>query len=61
MSALGCPQDIFSDTTIQLQPVLAQWIQNTHALTPSLTTPCNFGRRDTSSSRRLQQKKLKIP
>jgi hypothetical protein len=28
MSALGRPQDMFSDT-IQLQPVFAQWIQNT--------------------------------
>ncbi|CAN4128482.1 unnamed protein product [Withania somnifera] len=32
MSALGRPQDMFSDTAIQLQPVFAQWIQNTHAL-----------------------------
>ena len=30
--ALGCPQDMFSDTAIQLQPIFAQWIQNTHAL-----------------------------
>jgi photosystem I P700 chlorophyll a apoprotein A1 len=30
MSALGRPQDMFSDTAIQLQPVFAQWIQNTH-------------------------------
>jgi photosystem I P700 chlorophyll a apoprotein A1 len=29
MSALGRPQDMFSDTAIQLQPVFAQWIQNT--------------------------------
>uniref|UniRef100_A0A1Y3BY02 Putative photosystem I PsaA/PsaB n=1 Tax=Helianthus annuus TaxID=4232 RepID=A0A1Y3BY02_HELAN len=29
--ALGRPQDMFSDTAIQLQPVFAQWIQ-THAL-----------------------------
>ncbi|CAN1201793.1 Photosystem I P700 chlorophyll a apoprotein A2, partial [Linum perenne] len=35
MSALGRPQDMFSDTAIQLQPVFAQWIQNTHALAPS--------------------------
>ncbi|MFS7912507.1 putative photosystem I [Helianthus anomalus] len=34
MSALGRPQDMFSDTAIQLQPVFAQWIQNTHALAP---------------------------
>jgi photosystem I P700 chlorophyll a apoprotein A1 len=37
MSALGRPQDIFSDTAIQLQPVFAQWIQNTHALAPGAT------------------------
>ncbi|CAN1361767.1 Photosystem I P700 chlorophyll a apoprotein A1 [Linum perenne] len=37
MSALGRPQDMFSDTAIQLQPVFAQWIQNTHALAPSVT------------------------
>jgi photosystem I P700 chlorophyll a apoprotein A1 len=57
MSALGRPQDMFSNTTIQLQPVIAQWIQNTHVSTPGLTTPCNFERRGTTSSRRLQQKK----
>ncbi|KAJ0804634.1 putative photosystem I [Helianthus annuus] len=39
MSALGRPQDMFSDTAIQLQPVFAQWIQNTHALAPGATTP----------------------
>jgi photosystem I P700 chlorophyll a apoprotein A1 len=39
MSALGCPQDMISNTTIQLQPVFAQWIQNTHALAPGLVTP----------------------
>ncbi|GJS04739.1 photosystem I P700 apoprotein A1, partial [Tanacetum coccineum] len=39
MSALGRPQDMFSDTAIQLQPVFAQWIQNTHALAPSATAP----------------------
>ena len=39
MSALGRPQDMFSDTAIQLQPVFAQWIQNTHALAPSITAP----------------------
>ncbi|KAK8966290.1 Photosystem I P700 chlorophyll a apoprotein A1 [Platanthera guangdongensis] len=37
MSALGRPQDMFSDTAIQLQPIFAQWVQNTHALTPSVT------------------------
>jgi photosystem I P700 chlorophyll a apoprotein A1 len=30
---------MFSDTAIQLQPVFAQWIQNTHALAPTLTAP----------------------
>jgi photosystem I P700 chlorophyll a apoprotein A1 len=30
MRALGRPQDMFSDTSIQLQPVFAQWIQNIH-------------------------------
>jgi len=31
MRALGRPQDMFSDTGIQLQPFLAQWVQNIHA------------------------------
>ena len=39
ISALGRPQDMFSDTAIQLQPVFAQWVQNTHYLAPSLTAP----------------------
>ena len=39
MSALGRPQDMFSDTAIQLQPVFAQWVQNTHDLAPTLTAP----------------------
>ena len=39
MSALGRPQDMFSDTAIQLQPIFAQWIQNTHALAPNATAP----------------------
>ncbi|KAI3857070.1 hypothetical protein MKX03_015442 [Papaver bracteatum] len=39
MSALGRPQDMFSDTAIQLQPVFAQWVQNTHALAPGATAP----------------------
>jgi hypothetical protein len=30
---------MFSDTAIQLQPVFAQWIQNTHALAPGVTAP----------------------
>ncbi|KAF3665620.1 Photosystem I chlorophyll a apoprotein A1, partial [Capsicum annuum] len=33
------PQDMFSNTAIQLQPVFAQWIQNTHALAPGATAP----------------------
>eukprot|EP00669_Euglena_mutabilis_P009865 TRINITY_DN4679_c0_g1_i1.p1 TRINITY_DN4679_c0_g1~~TRINITY_DN4679_c0_g1_i1.p1 ORF type:complete len:398 (+),score=-74.83 TRINITY_DN4679_c0_g1_i1:887-2080(+) len=37
MSALGRPQDMFSDTAIQLQPIFAQWIQNTHYIAPNLT------------------------
>jgi len=40
MSALGRPQDMFSDTAIQLQPVFAQWVQNTHLLAaPGFTAP----------------------
>ncbi|KAK8680306.1 hypothetical protein V6N13_109256 [Hibiscus sabdariffa] len=39
MSALGRLQDMFSDTAIQLQPVFAQWIQNTHTLAPGATAP----------------------
>ncbi|KAF5789978.1 putative photosystem I PsaA/PsaB [Helianthus annuus] len=39
MSAFGHPQDMFSDTAIQLQPVFAQWIQTTHALAPGATAP----------------------
>jgi len=39
MSALGRPQDMFSDTTIQLQPIFAQFIQKIHFLAPQLTAP----------------------
>jgi photosystem I P700 chlorophyll a apoprotein A1 len=39
ISALGRPQDMFSDTAIQLQPVFAQWIQKTHILAPQVTAP----------------------
>ncbi|VAH75280.1 unnamed protein product [Triticum turgidum subsp. durum] len=39
MSALGRPQDMFSDTAIQLQPIFAQWVQNIHATTPGVTAP----------------------
>ncbi|PHT34259.1 Photosystem I chlorophyll a apoprotein A1 [Capsicum baccatum] len=42
MSALRHPQDMFSDTAIQLQPVFAQWIQNTHALAPGAMTPGEY-------------------
>ncbi|KAI3829485.1 hypothetical protein L1987_03610 [Smallanthus sonchifolius] len=30
---------MFSDTAIQLQPVFAQWMQNTHALAPGAMAP----------------------
>ena len=39
MRALGRPQDLFSDTGIQLQPVFAQWVQNIHTLAPGTTAP----------------------
>jgi len=39
ISALGRPQDIFSDTAIQLQPVFAQWVQKIHAFAPQSTAP----------------------
>ncbi|HLO88016.1 MAG TPA: photosystem I core protein PsaA [Nostocaceae cyanobacterium] len=39
MRALGRPQDMFSDTAIQLQPVFAQWVQNLHHLAPGTTAP----------------------
>lgn len=39
MSALGRPQDMFSDTAIQLQPIFAQWVQNLHTLAPGATAP----------------------
>jgi photosystem I P700 chlorophyll a apoprotein A1 len=39
MRAFGRPQDMFSDTGIQLQPIFAQWIQNIHALAPGNTAP----------------------
>jgi photosystem I P700 chlorophyll a apoprotein A1 len=39
MRALGRPQDMFSDTAIQLQPVFAQWIQNLHTVAPGSTAP----------------------
>jgi len=39
MRALGRPQDMFSDTAIQLQPVFAQYVQNIHTLAPGATAP----------------------
>ena len=39
ISALGRPQDMFSDTAIQLQPVFAKWIQKVHAFAPESTAP----------------------
>jgi photosystem I P700 chlorophyll a apoprotein A1 len=39
MSALGRPQDMFSDNAIQLKPVFAQLIQNTHYFAPNATAP----------------------
>lgn len=39
MRAFGRPQDMFSDTGIQLQPVFAQWVQSLHALAPGGTAP----------------------
>jgi photosystem I P700 chlorophyll a apoprotein A1 len=39
MRAFGRPQDMFSDTGIQLQPVFAQWVQHLHALAPGHTAP----------------------
>jgi len=39
MRALGRPQDMFSDSAIQLQPIFAQWIQHIHAIAPGSTAP----------------------
>jgi photosystem I P700 chlorophyll a apoprotein A1 len=39
MRALGRPQDMFSDKAIQLQPIFAQWVQNTNTLAPGNTAP----------------------
>jgi photosystem I P700 chlorophyll a apoprotein A1 len=39
MRAFGRPQDMFSDTGIQLQPVFAQWLQHIHAIAPGNTAP----------------------
>jgi photosystem I P700 chlorophyll a apoprotein A1 len=39
MRAFGRPQDMFSDTGIQLQPIFAQWVQSLHTLAPGNTAP----------------------
>jgi photosystem I P700 chlorophyll a apoprotein A1 len=39
MRALGRPQDMFSDTAIQLQPIFAQWVQGFHAAAAGATAP----------------------
>ncbi len=39
MRALGRPQDLFSDSAIQLQPIFAQWIQAIHNAAPGGTAP----------------------
>jgi photosystem I P700 chlorophyll a apoprotein A1 len=39
MQALGRPQDMFSDTAINLQPIFAQWIQGIHAAAAGNTAP----------------------
>ncbi len=39
MRALGRPQDMFSDTAIQLQPIFAQWIQGLHTAAAGATAP----------------------
>jgi len=41
MRALGRPDDMFSDSAIQLQPVFAQWIQNLHTMAPGSGTAPN--------------------
>jgi photosystem I P700 chlorophyll a apoprotein A1 len=38
MSAPGHPQDMFLDTSIQLQPIFSQWTQKIHASAPGSTT-----------------------
>jgi photosystem I P700 chlorophyll a apoprotein A1 len=39
MRALGRPQDMFSDSAIQLQPIFAQWVQGLHAAAAGATAP----------------------
>jgi photosystem I P700 chlorophyll a apoprotein A1 len=39
MRALGRPQDMFSDTAIQLSPVFAKYIQQVHTMASTVTAP----------------------
>ena len=39
MRALGRPQDMFSDSAIQLQPIFAQFVQNMHTMAVGSTAP----------------------
>jgi len=39
ISALGRPEDMFSDTGIQLRPIFSQWLQRAHNLAPQSTAP----------------------
>jgi len=39
MRALGRPQDMFSDTAIQLRPIFAQWVQDLHTNFISSSAP----------------------
>jgi photosystem I P700 chlorophyll a apoprotein A1 len=39
MRALGRPQDMFSDSAIQLQPIFAQWLQGLHSAAAGATAP----------------------
>ncbi|CAN1209400.1 photosystem I core protein PsaA [Tumidithrix helvetica PCC 7403] len=39
MRAWGRPQDMFSDSAIQLKPIFAQWIQGIHAAAAGATAP----------------------
>ncbi len=39
MQALGRPEDMFSDSAIQLQPIFAQWIQGLHSAAIANTAP----------------------
>ncbi|MEM9117154.1 MAG: photosystem I core protein PsaA [Cyanobacteria bacterium P01_D01_bin.6] len=39
MRALGRPQDMFSDSAIQLQPVFAQFVQSMHSMAAGSTAP----------------------